>query len=84
MCKILNVTPDVLFSKSRKSELVMGRQLLMRWIKIETGLSLKKIGLRFGFRDHTTILHGIATWNDLLDCKDKPALNLQKRFEDSL
>jgi chromosomal replication initiator protein len=53
------VPVELLESKTRKHEIVLPRQVAMYLAKQLTSLSLKSIGLHFGGRDHTTVLHSI-------------------------
>jgi chromosomal replication initiator protein len=56
-----NISVELLESKTRKHEVVVPRQVAMYLAKQLTSLSLKSIGLHFGGRDHTTVLHSIQT-----------------------
>jgi chromosomal replication initiator protein len=51
---------ELLEGKTRKHEVVLPRQIAMYLAKQLTSLSLKSIGLHFGGRDHTTVLHSIS------------------------
>lgn len=55
------ISPDILRSKSRKKEFVLARQIAMYFCKKLTNASLKTIGLSFGGRDHTTVIHAIQS-----------------------
>lgn len=52
-----NVTENSLRAKTRKQEIVLPRQVAMYLAKKMTRASLKTIGLHFGGRDHSTIIH---------------------------
>ena len=52
-------SPDVLISKTKKKEYVLARQIAMYFAKKFTNASLKTIGLNFGGRDHTTVIHAL-------------------------
>lgn len=52
-----NVSENALRAKSRKQEIVLPRQIAMYLAKSMTRASLKTIGLHFGGRDHSTIIH---------------------------
>lgn len=52
-------SPDVLISKTKKKEYVVARQIAMYFAKKFTNASLKTIGLNFGGRDHTTVIHAL-------------------------
>lgn len=51
------VSENALRAKSRKQEVVLPRQVAMYLSKNLTRASLKTIGLHFGGRDHSTIIH---------------------------
>ncbi len=51
------VQENTLRMKTRKQEIVLPRQIAMFLAKKMTRASLKTIGLHFGGRDHTTIIH---------------------------
>lgn len=59
------VSVDVLLSSSRKRELVEARNILAFILKKATRLSLKSIGGKMGGRDHSTVIHNVATFADL-------------------
>lgn len=56
-----NLTPGLLIGKTRKQEIVMARQIAMFLAKRLTPNSLKVIGLHFGNRDHSTVIHAVQT-----------------------
>jgi chromosomal replication initiator protein len=55
------VSENALRAKSRKQEIVLPRQVAMYLAKNFTRASLKTIGLHFGGRDHSTIIHACKT-----------------------
>ncbi|HSR18749.1 MAG TPA: chromosomal replication initiator protein DnaA, partial [Ignavibacteriaceae bacterium] len=57
VCAYLNVDENKLRDKTRKKEIVLARQLAMYLSKELTKSSLKTIGLHFGGRDHSTVIH---------------------------
>lgn len=57
VCEYLNVPENKVRDKTRKKEIVMARQLSMYFAKEFTKASLKTIGLHFGGRDHSTVIH---------------------------
>ena len=61
VCQYFDIPDDLLRGKSRKKEIVFARQLAMYLSKIMTRYSLKSIGLHFGGRDHTTVIHAVRT-----------------------
>jgi len=52
------LSPDALKGNKRDKLIAEARQVAMYLIREETELSLPKIGLELGGRDHKTILHG--------------------------
>jgi chromosomal replication initiator protein DnaA len=47
--------------KNRQKEVAFCRQCAMYMVKLFTNYSLKSIGLHFGGRDHSTVIHAIQT-----------------------
>lgn len=66
VCHYFDIPDDLLRGKSRKKEIVFARQIAMYLSKDMTHYSLKSIGLHFGGRDHTTVIHAIRTIGDYL------------------
>ncbi|MFZ2323982.1 MAG: chromosomal replication initiator protein DnaA [Ignavibacteriaceae bacterium] len=57
VCGYLNIAENKIREKTRKKEIVLARQLAMYFSKELTKSSLKTIGLHFGGRDHSTVIH---------------------------
>jgi len=57
----LNVPEGKLIGKGRKMEIVIARQVAMYLCRDMVGASLANIGLHFGGRDHTTVIHACKT-----------------------
>lgn len=84
VCEYFKISLEDLKGKSRKKELVIPRQVGIYLAKNYTTLSLKTIGLYFGGRDHSTVIHSIETCEDMMvtDKKFKTQmLELQKRMK---
>ncbi|MEZ4700544.1 MAG: chromosomal replication initiator protein DnaA [Rhodothermales bacterium] len=56
-CEYFDITEDLVRGKTRKREVVQARQVAMYFSKELTQHSLKTIGLYFGGRDHSTVIH---------------------------
>jgi len=61
VCEHFNITEEMIRSKSRKQEIAMARQVAMYLSKELTKNALKTIGLVFGGRDHSTVIHAHKT-----------------------
>ena len=61
VCQYLNIPENKIREKTRKKEIVLARQLAMYFSKELTKSSLKTIGLHFGGRDHSTVIHSCNT-----------------------
>ena len=61
VCQYFGIPEDLLRGKGRKKEIAFARQIAMFLSKEMTLYSLKSIGLHFGGRDHTTVIHAIRT-----------------------
>lgn len=57
VCEFFGVEENKLREKNRRKEVVLARQVAMYLSKQMTKLSLKTIGLHFGGRDHSTVIH---------------------------
>ncbi len=77
VCSYLNITEDKLRDKSRKKEIVYARQIAMYLSKELTKSSLKSIGLQFGGRDHSTVIHAHNSIEDAM-YKDPSVSSLVK------
>jgi chromosomal replication initiator protein len=65
VCEFFGVEENKLREKNRKKEVVLARQIAMYLSKQMTKLSLKTIGLHFGGRDHSTVIHSQTTIEQL-------------------
>ncbi len=61
VCSYFSITPNDIKGKSKKKEIASGRQIAMYLCKEMTDSSLKTIGLHFGGRDHSTVIHAYNT-----------------------
>jgi chromosomal replication initiator protein len=64
VCEFLDIPEDLLRAKTRKQEVVLARQVAMYLAKDLTNASLKTIGLHFGGRDHSTVIHAYQAVED--------------------
>jgi chromosomal replication initiator protein len=64
VCNHLGIPEDLIRAKTRKQEIVNARQIAMYLSKELTNSSLKTIGLHFGGRDHSTVIHAYQTIED--------------------
>ena len=62
----MNIQEDKLRAKDRKKEIAVARQIAMYLSKRLTNSSLKTIGLHFGGRDHSTVIHAVKIVEDKL------------------
>lgn len=62
----LDVPYDLFRAKTRKQEIVTARQIAMYLSKELTNSSLKTIGLHFGGRDHSTVIHAYQSVEDMM------------------
>lgn len=64
-----NTTPEQLYVKSRKRELVYPRQLICFYSRMCYNSKLKAIGIRCGNKDHATVLAAIREIKNALSTK---------------
>jgi len=53
------IPEDMMRAKTRRKEIALARQVAMYLAKLYTNSSLKTIGLHFGGRDHSTVIHAL-------------------------
>jgi chromosomal replication initiator protein len=71
VCEFFDIQEDLVRAKTRKQEIVVARQLAMYLSKELTNFSLKTIGLHFGGRDHSTVIHACQTVEDTMRGNEK-------------
>tara|TARA_B100000035_G_C21005922_1_gene557265 strand:+ start:326 stop:1684 length:1359 start_codon:yes stop_codon:yes gene_type:complete len=65
--EISQVKENDIVGKSRKMEIAEARQVCMYLCRDIMGTSLNNIGMFFGGRDHTTVMHALKTVNEKKD-----------------
>ena len=78
---ISSISEDEIVGKSRKSEISDARQVSMYLSREIIGTSLNNIGLFFGGRDHTTVIHAVNTITNKIesDTRIKNMLSMAKQ-----
>ncbi len=71
VCEYFSIPEDLVRAKTRKREVVQARQVAMYFSKALTQHSLKTIGLHFGGRDHSTVIHANQSVENQLDTDPK-------------
>ncbi|PSQ88630.1 MAG: chromosomal replication initiator protein DnaA [Bacteroidetes bacterium QS_4_64_154] len=71
VCEHLDISEDQIRGKTRKREVVRARQIAMYFAKRHTQHSLKDIGLHFGGRDHSTVIHANDTVEERTEADDQ-------------
>jgi len=78
VCEYFSIPEDLLRAKTRKQEIVNARQVAMYLIKELTNASLKTIGLHFGGRDHSTVIHAYQSVEDQMRVDTKYQAHVQQ------
>lgn len=78
VCEHLRIPEDLIRAKTRKQEVVTARQIAMYLTKELTNSSLKTIGLHFGGRDHSTVIHAYQTVEDSMKTDEKQRSMVQQ------
>lgn len=78
VCNHYDMELKLLYTKSRKREIVLARQISMYLSKKYTGYSLARIGDIIGKKDHATVLHACKTIGEQMEI-DK---NLRAHIQD--
>ena len=63
-CEQWSISQEDVFSKSRKANIVLVRQVVMYLAQKHTKMTTSKIGLHIGNRNHATVLHSINQVKD--------------------
>ena len=77
VCGYFKVSESDLLSQSRKKEIVYARQITWYILKEKYDLTFKKIGLLFGGKDHSTIMHGCGIISDSVKSSKETQKNLE-------
>lgn len=70
VCEYFNVDENKVREKNRRKEVVLARQIAMYLSKLLTKSSLKTIGLHFGGRDHSTVIHAFNSIEEMIKTDD--------------
>ncbi len=71
VCEYFDMPEDLVRAKTRKREVVQARQVAMFFAKQLTQHSLKTIGLHFGGRDHSTVIHANQSVENQIETNTK-------------
>ena len=71
ICDYFKIDENKIRDKTRKKEIVLARQIAMYLSKEMTKSSLKTIGLHFGGRDHSTVIHACTAIESSKDSDKK-------------
>jgi chromosomal replication initiator protein len=82
VCMHFGITPQNVFSKSRKREYVLARQVAMYLAQKYTKMPSSRIGKLIGGRDHSTVIHSCTTIEQRLKV-DKAFLDELNSIEQS-
>ena len=66
VCEYFDIPVDLIRAKTRRHEIVIARQIAMYLVKDLTNASLKTIGMHFGGRDHSTVIHACQAVEEML------------------
>ena len=83
ICKYYNLQNDDLIGKKRPKHIALPRQIAMYLSRKMTDASLPKIGLSFGGRDHTTVIHAYEKVEKMRK-EDRSFDNLLQQFEEQI
>ncbi len=78
VCDYFGIPEDLIRAKTRKQEIVNARQIAMFLAKELTNSSLKTIGLHFGGRDHSTVIHAYQSVEDQMRLDQKYNTNVMQ------
>ena len=83
ICKYYNLQKEDLIGKKRPKNIALPRQIAMYLCRRMTDASLPKVGLSFGGRDHTTVIHAYEKVEKMRK-EDRSLDNLLQQFEEQI
>ena len=81
VCEHYNLTNEELLSKKRSNEIAIPRQIAMYICRVYLDENLTKIGIQFGGKNHTTVMHAVdkikkeITKDDVLNSEIQKMIN---------
>ncbi|MDR2064303.1 MAG: chromosomal replication initiator protein DnaA [Prevotellaceae bacterium] len=87
VCDYFGLSIDIIYSKTRKREIVQARQIAMYFARNMTKHSLAMIGVEIGGKDHATVLHACKIVEDIYDTDKvfrQHVTEIEKRINNSL
>ena len=87
VCEFFKVEENKVREKNRRKEVVLARQVAMYLAKNLTKSSLKTIGLHFGGRDHSTVIHACSTIEEAISNDyqlNESVMNIKNKIEVSV
>lgn len=77
VAEFYNINPDMMQAKKKTADVALARQIAMYLCRTLTDSSLKTIGMAFGGRDHSTVIHAHKTITSMM----KKDINLKLRID---
>ncbi len=71
VCEYLRIDEKKIRDKTRKKEIAEARQIAMYLSKMMTNSTLKMIGLHFGGRDHSTVIHAVTEIENMVNTNSR-------------
>jgi chromosomal replication initiation ATPase DnaA len=82
--KALNISYEIMFTKTRKREIVQARHFVMFYSKLEYKIGPSAVANFFGLSSHADVIHGRNKIQDLLDAKDATTVINKNLIEEEL
>jgi chromosomal replication initiator protein len=73
-----NISVEDIRGKKRKAEINLPRQISMYICRVVLGESLTKIGIEFGGKDHTTVMHSVDKITNEIKTNEELAVEIEK------
>ena len=81
MAAISGYNYNQIMAKTRKSEIINIRHVMIYLIYKNFNLSYREIGQLFGSLDHSTVIHAKDKIEDLLEIGDKATIDMHQRLK---
>ena len=78
ICEQYNISKDDLLSKKRSNDIAIPRQIAMYICRINLNENLTKIGMAFGGRNHTTVMHAVDKIKKAIKKDENLSIEIEK------
>lgn len=79
--QMYGVTKDQILGKSRKTKIIIIRQIVCYFLNVIRGYSLNDIAILTGYKEHSAVLHSCRKVKDGLEIQDEKFMTYYNNFK---